>query len=139
MSYVYVKLETSLGDIVLELNSDAAPITVGNFMEYLVEKHYEGTLFHRVIAGFMIQGGGLAEDMTEKCCPHEPIHNEANNGLKNKKYTVAMARTGEPHSATAQFFINTHDNDFLDFTAETPPRLGLRRFRPGRGRFRHGG
>jgi len=124
MSYVYIKLETSLGNIVLELNSDAAPITVGNFMEYVVEKHYDNTIFHRVIAGFMIQGGGLNEDMSEKCCKHEPIHNEANNGLKNEKYAVAMARTSDPHSATAQFFINTHDNGFLNFSSETPRGWG---------------
>jgi peptidyl-prolyl cis-trans isomerase B (cyclophilin B) len=108
-----------MGDIVLELNDEAAPLSVENFIKYLKEDHYDGTIFHRIIAGFMIQGGGLKPDMTEKCCRHEPIKNEARNGLKNVKYSLAMARTGDPHSATAQFFINTKDNDFLNFSDES--------------------
>lgn len=115
---MHVKLTTSMGDIVLELNREKAPQTVDNFLEYVRGGHYDGTIFHRVIAGFMIQGGGLDKDMNERPT-RGPIKNEANNGLKNDKYTVAMARTQEPHSATAQFFINTENNDFLNFTAET--------------------
>ncbi|MDR1044541.1 MAG: peptidyl-prolyl cis-trans isomerase [Candidatus Adiutrix sp.] len=115
----YVKLRTNMGDIVLELNGEAAPLTVDNFIKYVEEGHYDGTLFHRVIAGFMVQGGGLKTDMKEKGGQREPIRNEAGNGLKNIRYSLAMARTGDPHSATAQFFINTKDNDFLNFSAET--------------------
>lgn len=122
-SKMHVKLTTSMGDIVLELNRGKAPQTVDNFLEYVRGGHYDGTIFHRVIAGFMIQGGGLDKDMNERPT-RGPIKNEANNGLKNDKYTVAMARTQEPHSATAQFFINTENNDFLNFTAETAQGWG---------------
>jgi peptidyl-prolyl cis-trans isomerase B (cyclophilin B) len=100
-----IKLETSMGDIVLELNDEKAPKSAANFVQYVEEGHYDGTIFHRVIPGFMIQGGGMTADMTEKGT-NDPVKNEANNKLKNDKYTVAMARTMDPHSATAQFFIN---------------------------------
>lgn len=113
-----VKLETSKGDIVIRLDTARAPATVANFLAYVEAGHYDGTIFHRVIPNFMIQGGGFTPDMQDKAT-RAPIKNEANNGLKNKKYTVAMARTSEPHSATAQFFINTKDNDFLDYSAPT--------------------
>lgn len=118
-----VKLETSLGDIVVQLDAKKAPITVSNFIHYVKSGHYDGVIFHRVIKDFMIQGGGMKPDMSEKHTG-APIHNEADNGLKNKKYTLAMARTTEPHSATAQFFINTRDNNFLDFKARTPQGWG---------------
>lgn len=111
-----VKLETNMGDIILRLDSAKAPETVANFLSYVRAGHYDGTIFHRVISNFMIQGGGMTPDMKEKPMG-TPIKNEAANGLKNKKYTVAMARTGDPHSATAQFFINVKDNDFLDYKA----------------------
>jgi len=108
-----VKLATSLGDIVLELNPGAAPKTVENFLLYVNDKHYDGTIFHRVIDGFMIQGGGFTADMQQKTT-RAPIPLEAKNGLKNDKYTIAMARTGNPNSATAQFFINVANNDSLN-------------------------
>jgi peptidyl-prolyl cis-trans isomerase A (cyclophilin A) len=108
-----VKLATSLGDIVLELNPGAAPKTVENFLLYVNDKHYDGTIFHRVIDGFMIQGGGFTSDMQQKAT-RAPIPLEAKNGLKNDKYTIAMARTGNPNSATAQFFINVANNDSLN-------------------------
>ncbi len=116
---MYVQLTTTMGRIVVELDAEKAPKTVANFVQYVKEGHYDGTIFHRVIAGFMIQGGGMDADMNEKAT-REPIENEAKNGLKNDKYTIAMARTQDPHSATSQFFINTpaKDNDFLNFTAE---------------------
>ncbi|MDR0881186.1 MAG: peptidyl-prolyl cis-trans isomerase [Candidatus Adiutrix sp.] len=113
----YVCLTTRLGRLVLELDNELAPLTCANFISYAQDGHYNGTIFHRVIAGFMIQGGGLDADMNEKK-GKAPIKNEAQNGLANQKYTVAMARTNDPHSATAQFFINTKDNEFLNFTAE---------------------
>lgn len=113
----YVRLNTSMGEIVLEINSEAAPVTAANFLDYVREGHYDGCIFHRVIAGFMIQGGGLDGEMKERDT-RAPIKNEANNGLVNDKYTIAMARTNDPHSATAQFFINTKDNEFLNFTSE---------------------
>ena len=113
-----VKLSTSAGDIVLELDAEHAPITTENFKRYVDEKFYDGTLFHRVIPGFMIQGGGFEPGMAEKKA-NERIDNEADNGLKNLAGTIAMARTNDPHSATAQFFINAKDNAFLDFTAPT--------------------
>lgn len=119
----YVRLSTSMGDIVLELDSKAAPLTTDNFIGYVRDGHYDGTIFHRVIAGFMIQGGGMDAEMIEKDT-REPIKNEAQNGLDNHKYTVAMARTNQPHSATSQFFINTKDNAFLNFTGETPQGWG---------------
>ncbi len=113
-----VKLETSMGDIVIELAPQAAPETVRNFLDYVKSGHYDGTVFHRVIPNFMIQGGGMSAEMKEKGTG-SPIKNEAANGLKNDRYTIAMARTGDPHSATAQFFINVNDNDFLNFTEES--------------------
>ena len=108
-----VKLATSMGDIVVQLNPEKAPKTVANFLQYVREKHYDGTIFHRVIDGFMIQGGGFTPDMAQKPM-HAPIPLEASNGLKNDKYTIAMARTGAPDSATAQFFINVKDNAMLN-------------------------
>jgi peptidyl-prolyl cis-trans isomerase B (cyclophilin B) len=112
---VLVELNTSQGQIVLELNSEKAPNTVANFVQYVKDGHYDGTIFHRVIAGFMIQGGGLDRDLNEKPT-REPIRNEADNGLTNSIGTVAMARTSDPHSATAQFFINVANNTFLNHT-----------------------
>jgi peptidyl-prolyl cis-trans isomerase B (cyclophilin B) len=111
-----VKLHTNQGVIALELDADKAPRTVENFLSYVKKGHYDGTIFHRVINGFMIQGGGFAPGMRQKATD-APIPNEAANGLRNQKYTIAMARTGDPHSATAQFFINVADNDFLTHTA----------------------
>ena len=113
-----VKFETSLGSFTVELDEKKAPITCENFLTYVKEGFYDGTIFHRVIKKFMIQGGGLTKDFTEKET-HDPIKNEASNGLKNEKFTIAMARTNDPHSATSQFFINTVDNAYLDFTSET--------------------
>ena len=110
-----VKLTTSYGDIVLELDQENAPISTENFLSYVESGFYNETIFHRVISGFMIQGGGHLEDMTPKDADLEPITNEANNGLRNDRGTVAMARTAYPHSATSQFFINHKDNDFLNF------------------------
>ncbi len=118
-----VKLHTNLGDIVIELYPEKAPKTVENFLRYVREGFYDGTLFHRVIPGFMIQGGGLTPDMRPKPT-HPPIPNEADNGLKNERGTVAMARTSDPHSATSQFFINLKDNPFLDFTSPDPQGYG---------------
>lgn len=118
-----VKLQTSQGDMVIELNAEKAPKTVDNFLTYVKEGFYDGTVFHRVINNFMIQGGGFDADMKQKPT-HAPVDNEADNGLKNQRYTVAMARTNDPHSATAQFFINVADNDFLNFTAPTPNGWG---------------
>ena len=112
-----VKLETSMGEIVLELFEDKAPKTTANFLEYVRSGHYDGTIFHRVIDGFMIQGGGMTSDMTQKPT-NDPIENEADNGLKNEAYTLAMARTNDPHSATAQFFINVKNNVFLDHSGK---------------------
>jgi len=114
-----VKLSTNHGVIVLQLNAEKAPETVANFLEYVKAGHYENTVFHRVIGNFMIQGGGFEPGMKEKKDKRPSIKNEANNGLPNKKYTVAMARTMEPHSASAQFFINVGDNDFLNHSAPT--------------------
>ena len=111
-----IKLTTNHGVISLELNAEKAPKTVANFISYVESGHYNGTVFHRVIKNFMIQGGGMDANMKQKDT-QAPIENEAANGLKNKRGTIAMARTGEPHSATAQFFINVVDNDFLDFKA----------------------
>ena len=109
-----VKFTTNLGAFTLKLDAEKAPKTVENFLAYVADGHYDNTVFHRVIKGFMIQGGGFEPGMKQKEC-RAPIDNEAANGLKNKRGTVAMARTGDPHSATAQFFINVVDNDFLDF------------------------
>ena len=111
-----VKLTTSYGDIVLELDQENAPISTENFVNYVENGFYDETIFHRVISGFMVQGGGFLDDMTPKDDKLEPIINEANNGLKNFRGTIAMARTSDPHSATSQFFINHKDNDFLNFT-----------------------
>jgi len=115
-----VKLEMSMGDILIELNEEAAPVTVENFLRYVDESFYDGTIFHRVIPNFMIQGGGFTADMQKKRT-HEPIVNEANNGLKNNRGTIAMARTSEPNSATSQFFINHKDNDFLNYSGRGKP------------------
>jgi peptidyl-prolyl cis-trans isomerase B (cyclophilin B) len=118
-----VELQTTAGVIRLELDDAKAPITVANFLEYVKAGHYDGTVFHRVIKGFMIQGGGFEPGLKQKPTKGE-IQNEANNGLKNDKYTVAMARTSAPHSASAQFFINGTDNDFLNFKSESASGWG---------------
>ena len=118
-----VKLTTSKGEIVIELDKEKAPITAANFLAYVKAGHYDGTVFHRVINGFMIQGGGMDKSMKEKST-NAPITNEADNGLQNKTYTLAMARTGEPHSATAQFFINVADNGFLNHTGKNAQGWG---------------
>jgi len=115
-----VKLETSMGDIVIELNEEAAPITVKNFLRYVEEGFYDGTIFHRVIPNFMIQGGGFTAEMARKET-HAPIVNEAGNGLKNDRGTIAMARTNNPDSATAQFFINHKNNDPLNYVENRDP------------------
>jgi peptidyl-prolyl cis-trans isomerase B (cyclophilin B) len=116
---VFVMLETSEGNIKLELDSEKAPKTVANFKEYVESGHYDGTIFHRVIDSFMIQGGGMDANMKEKSTK-KPIENEGTNGLKNDKYTLAMARTGDPNSATAQFFINLVNNDYLNTVPGRP-------------------
>ena len=118
-----VELHTNHGLIKIELDAEKAPASVENFLGYVRRGHYDGTVFHRVIKGFMVQGGGMTADMKQKPTA-APIQNEANNGLKNMKYTLAMARTNDPHSATAQFFINTVDNDFLNHTSPTPQGWG---------------
>ncbi len=118
-----VKLHTNFGVIGIELDAARAPETVKNFLAYVESGHFSNTLFHRVIDGFMIQGGGFETGMKQKPVK-APIKNEAQNGLKNTRYTVAMARTNEPHSATAQFFINVNDNGFLDHTAPNPQGWG---------------
>ena len=118
-----IKLNTNHGTIVLELDAAKAPNTVANFLQYAKDGFYDGTIFHRVINGFMIQGGGMEPGMKEKQT-RASIQNEANNGLTNARGTVAMARTPDPHSASAQFFINLVDNDFLNFRAETPDGWG---------------
>ncbi len=114
-----VQLDTSAGVIRIELDELGAPISTRNFLSYVNSGHYDGTIFHRVIDGFMIQGGGFDTAMKQKAVG-APIANEAKNGVKNKRYTLAMARTNDPHSATAQFFINAADNEFLNFTSEGP-------------------
>jgi peptidyl-prolyl cis-trans isomerase B (cyclophilin B) len=118
-----VELKTSMGTVVIELYPDKAPRTVENFLQYAKDGFYDGTMFHRVIPGFMIQGGGFTPDFRQKPS-RAPVRNEADNGLKNATGTVAMARTPDPHSATAQFFINVADNDLLDYTAATPQGWG---------------
>ncbi|TBU99760.1 peptidylprolyl isomerase [Stutzerimonas kirkiae] len=118
-----IKLHTNHGDITIELFEDKAPETVANFKEYVKSGHYDGTIFHRVIGNFMIQGGGFEPGMKQKAT-RAPIKNEANNGLSNKTGTLAMARTMDPHSASAQFFINVKDNDFLDHSAPTTQGWG---------------
>lgn len=123
MANPQVDLVTNKGTIRLELDAEKAPLTTQNFLEYVKSGHYEGAIFHRVIKGFMIQGGGFVVGMKEKSTL-DPIKNEAQNGLKNDKYTIAMARTGEPHSASAQFFINVANNGFLNHTQPTPQGWG---------------
>jgi len=118
-----VKISTNLGSFTLDLDAERAPETVKNFLQYVQDGHYNNTIFHRVIDGFMIQGGGFEPGMRQKQT-RAPVANEANNGLKNQRGTVAMARTGDPHSASAQFFINVADNTFLNHTAPTPQGWG---------------
>jgi peptidyl-prolyl cis-trans isomerase B (cyclophilin B) len=118
-----VALKTSLGDITIKLEDEATPLTTQNFLDYVNEGFYNGTVFHRVIDRFMIQGGGFEPEMQQKN-PKNPIRNEAKSGLKNAIGTISMARTNDPHSATAQFFINVANNDFLDFKSETPDGFG---------------
>ncbi len=118
-----IQMETSLGEILLELDAAKAPVSVANFLAYARDGHYDGTIFHRVIKGFMIQGGGLTPELAEKPT-REPIKNEATNGLRNKTGTIAMARTSEVDSATAQFFINTEDNRSLDHGGLNPDVFG---------------
>ncbi len=120
---VTVKMETNKGVIMLELDGDKAPATVANFLKYVKEGFYDGTIFHRVISNFMIQGGGFTDDMVQKTT-HPPIQNEADNGLSNDIGTIAMARTNDPHSATSQFFINVKDNHFLNFRSQSPQGWG---------------
>ena len=119
-----VLLETTMGNITIELDAQKAPNTVSNFLAYVDDGYFVDTIFHRVIPNFMIQGGGITADMQDKPSKHKPIQNEANNGLKNDRGTLAMARTGDPHSATSQFFINHNDNAFLNFSSETPQGWG---------------
>ena len=118
-----VELETSMGNITIELNEEKAPKTVENFLNYVNSGHYEGTIFHRIIDGFMIQGGGMDAEMNEKKT-NAPVENEADNGLKNDQGTIAMARTQDPHSATSQFFINVKDNDFLNHSGKNAQGWG---------------
>ena len=118
-----VEMTTTAGTLRIELDDAKAPLSVENFLAYVRAGHYDGTIFHRVIKGFMVQGGGFTPGMQQKPC-QAPIANEANNGLKNDKYTLAMARTNAPHSATAQFFVNTVNNDFLNFRSESPQGWG---------------
>jgi peptidyl-prolyl cis-trans isomerase A (cyclophilin A)/peptidyl-prolyl cis-trans isomerase B (cyclophilin B) len=118
-----VELRTTLGTVVIELYPERAPLTVDNFLQYVKDRHYDGTAFHRVIPGFMVQGGGFGPDFGEKPV-RKPVRNEASNGLKNEIGTVAMARTPDPHSATAQFFINVADNEFLNFRFPTQEGYG---------------
>jgi len=119
----FVQMDTSAGTLRIELDDEKAPLSTANFLAYVNKGHYDGTVFHRVIKGFMIQGGGFEPGMKQK--PTDaPIRNEANNGLKNKRHTLAMARTSDPHSASAQFFVNTVDNDFLDFRSENAQGWG---------------
>lgn len=112
-----IKFTTNHGDILIELNEEKAPVSCENFKQYVTDGHYDGTIFHRVIKGFMIQGGGFMPDMMQKAT-RDNIENEAKNGLSNKRGTLAMARTMEPHSASSQFFINVKDNDFLDYPGQ---------------------
>lgn len=123
MDMPIVEFDTTYGNIVIELNAEKAPITVANFIDYVESGHYDGLIFHRVIDSFMIQGGGMDSEMNEKRTG-TPIKNEADNGLKNTTGTIAMARTSDPHSATAQFFINVRDNDFLNYSSPTPQGWG---------------
>ncbi len=118
-----VQMDTSAGSITIEVDDVKAPLSAANFLSYVNKGHYDGTIFHRVIKGFMLQGGGFDSDMKQKPTDAQ-IRNEANNGLKNLRYSLSMARTSDPHSATSQFFISTVDNGFLDFTSETPQGWG---------------
>lgn len=118
-----ILLETTLGNITIELFENDAPLTTANFKQYVEDQFFDGTIFHRVIDGFMVQGGGFEPGMTQKET-RDPIDNEASNGLANNRGTLAMARTMDPHSATSQFFINVSDNDFLNFRSETPDGFG---------------
>jgi len=118
-----VKLHTNFGEMIIDLNSDKAPETAANFLRYVEAGFYDNTVFHRVIDGFMIQGGGFEPGMRQKPT-NDPVKNEADNGLKNDNYTISMARTSDPHSATAQFFINVADNDFLNHSAPTAQGWG---------------
>ena len=123
-SMTNVKMETSAGTIMIALDADKAPLTVANIEAYIKDGFYDGLIFHRVIPNFMIQGGGFNPNMTEKSDKRPPVKNEANNGLKNDRGTLAMARTNDPHSASSQFFINLKDNDFLNHTSETSSGWG---------------
>ena len=123
LPYPAIEVVTSEGTFIVELDEQQAPTSVSNFCAYAKSGHYDGTIFHRVIPGFMIQGGGFDDTMQQKST-RSPIKNEANNGLHNEKGTIAMARTSDPHSATAQFFINLKDNDFLDNASDTPQGWG---------------
>lgn len=123
MDHPQVAFDTNLGTIVIELNQEKAPRTVANFLGYVKSGHYDGTIFHRVIKDFMIQGGGFDENFHQKPAP-QTVDNEADNGLKNEEGTIAMARTSDPHSASAQFFINVKNNSFLNFTSKTPQGWG---------------
>ena len=120
---VEIRFSTRMGDIDIVLFADKAPKTVENILRYVDEGHYDDTIFHRIIPGFVVQGGGMTADMQQKPT-HAPVENEANNGLKNKRGFLSMARTPDPHSATSQFFINLVDNAFLDFTSESPQGWG---------------
>lgn len=119
-----VLVKTSLGSFIIEVDTQKAPKTAGNFLFYVKSGFYNGTIFHRVIDGFMVQGGGFTANMKEKAPIKKPIQNEAANGLLNKQYTIAMARTNDPHSATTQFFINVEDNKMLDYKSPTPSGYG---------------
>lgn len=123
MANTKVQMQTTLGDMTIELDAEAAPVTVKNFLEYVNDGFYDGTVFHRVISGFMIQGGGMDKDLNPKP-NNDPIVNEASNGLKNDRGTLAMARTSDPDSGTSQFFINHKNNDFLNYSGPTPDRIG---------------
>lgn len=118
-----VEIKTTMGDMVIELDAEAAPVSVKNFLEYVNDGFYDGTVFHRVINGFMIQGGGMDKELKSKP-NNDPIVNEASNGLKNDRGTIAMARTSDPDSATSQFFINHKDNDFLNYRGSSPDKIG---------------
>lgn len=124
MANTKVQLKTTLGEMVIELDDKAAPITVKNFLEYVSDDFYTGTIFHRVIKDFMVQGGGLTKELKSKPGARQPIVNEASNGLKNDRGTIAMARTSDPDSATNQFFINHKDNDFLNYQGPSPDKIG---------------
>lgn len=123
MANTKVQMKTTKGGLIIELDADAAPVTVKNFLEYVKDDFYAGTVFHRVIPGFMIQGGGMDKNLNPKS-NNEPIVNEASNGLRNDRGAIAMARTADPDSATSQFFINHKDNDFLNYAGPSPDKIG---------------